>query len=83
MSILTESFEYNNVINNYIVRQLDNIVRQTDNAGVEGGCGMFKLIKHKKKFEQVLDQIKDLLLTKRLKIRQKMPSEIELSETWA
>lgn len=42
---------------------------------------MFKEIKKKKKFEEVLEQIKLLLLTKRLKIGQKLPNEIELSES--
>lgn len=41
---------------------------------------MFKEVKKKKKFEVVLDQIKDLLLTKQLTTGQKLPSEIELSE---
>ncbi|MEB3102553.1 FadR/GntR family transcriptional regulator [Ferviditalea candida] len=43
---------------------------------------MFKVIKQKKIFEEILDQFKDLLITKKLKIGQKIPTEIELSETW-
>lgn len=42
---------------------------------------MFKTIKSKKKFEEVLDQIKHLLITKKLKFGQKLPNEIELSES--
>jgi GntR family transcriptional regulator, transcriptional repressor for pyruvate dehydrogenase complex len=42
---------------------------------------MFKTIKSKKKFEEVLDQIKYLLLTKKLKFGQKLPNEIGLSES--
>jgi GntR family transcriptional regulator, transcriptional repressor for pyruvate dehydrogenase complex len=42
---------------------------------------MFKTIRKKKKFEEVLDQIKILLLTRRLKVGQKLPNEIELSES--
>jgi GntR family transcriptional regulator, transcriptional repressor for pyruvate dehydrogenase complex len=45
------------------------------------GFSMFKEIRKKKKFEEVLDQIKSLLLTKKLKIGQKLPNEIELSES--
>lgn len=41
---------------------------------------MFKEVKKKNKFEEVLDQIKELLLRKQLKIGQKLPNEIELSE---
>lgn len=42
---------------------------------------MFKTIKSKKKFEEVLDQIKHLLITKKLRFGQKLPNEIELSES--
>lgn len=42
---------------------------------------MFTVINKKKKFEEVLDQIKRLLITKKLKIGQKLPNEIELSES--
>ncbi|MFK9090496.1 FadR/GntR family transcriptional regulator [Bacillus salipaludis] len=42
---------------------------------------MFTVINKKKKFEEVLDQIKKLLITKKLKIGQKLPNEIELSES--
>ncbi|KAB7706275.1 FCD domain-containing protein [Bacillus aerolatus] len=42
---------------------------------------MFKAIGKKKKFEEVLDQIKNLLLNKKLKVGQKLPNEIELSES--
>lgn len=42
---------------------------------------MFKTIKSKKKFEIVLEQIKNLLITNKLKIGQKLPNEIELSES--
>jgi GntR family transcriptional repressor for pyruvate dehydrogenase complex len=42
---------------------------------------MFNVISKKKKFEEVLDQIKRLLITKKLKIGQKLPNEIELSES--
>jgi GntR family transcriptional repressor for pyruvate dehydrogenase complex len=42
---------------------------------------MFSVINKKKKFEEVLDQIKKLLITKKLKIGQKLPNEIELSES--
>ncbi|MCM3733924.1 FadR family transcriptional regulator [Fictibacillus nanhaiensis] len=42
---------------------------------------MFTVIKKKKKFEEVLDQIKKLLITKKLRIGQKLPNEIELSES--
>jgi GntR family transcriptional repressor for pyruvate dehydrogenase complex len=42
---------------------------------------MFKTIKNKKIFEEVLDQIKELLITKQLKLGQKIPNEIELSES--
>jgi len=42
---------------------------------------MFKGVKKKKKFEEVLDQIKELLRTKKLKTGQKLPTEIELSES--
>ncbi|HYK74385.1 MAG TPA: FadR/GntR family transcriptional regulator [Pseudoneobacillus sp.] len=42
---------------------------------------MFKVIGKKKKFEEVLDQIKSLLITKKLKVGQKLPNEIELSES--
>lgn len=42
---------------------------------------MFSVINKKKKFEEVLDQIKRLLITKKLKIGQKLPNEIELSES--
>jgi GntR family transcriptional regulator, transcriptional repressor for pyruvate dehydrogenase complex len=45
------------------------------------GVSMFKEIRKKKKFEEVLDQIKSLLVTKKLKIGQKLPNEIELSES--
>lgn len=43
---------------------------------------MFKVIKQKKIFEVILDQFKDLLMTKKLKIGQRIPTEMELSETW-
>ncbi|MDM5196560.1 FadR/GntR family transcriptional regulator [Fictibacillus enclensis] len=42
---------------------------------------MFEVIGKKKKFEEVLDQIKKLLITKKLRIGQKLPNEIELSES--
>lgn len=42
---------------------------------------MFKTIKSKKKFEVVLEQIKNLLISGKLKIGQKLPNEIELSES--
>ncbi|MDF1506774.1 FadR/GntR family transcriptional regulator [Robertmurraya sp. DFI.2.37] len=42
---------------------------------------MFKTIKKKKKFEEVLEQIKTLLITKKLKVGQKLPNEIELSDS--
>lgn len=42
---------------------------------------MFKTIKKKKKFEEVLDQMKTLLLNKKLKVGQKLPNELELSES--
>ncbi|WP_462413678.1 FadR/GntR family transcriptional regulator [Neobacillus sp. Marseille-QA0830] len=42
---------------------------------------MFTVINKKKKFEEVLDQIKKLLITKKLKIGQKLPNEIELAES--
>lgn len=42
---------------------------------------MFKTIGKKKKFEEVLDQIRHLLITKKLKVGQKLPNEIELSES--
>lgn len=42
---------------------------------------MFRVISKKKKFEEVLDQIKKLLINKELKIGQKLPNEIELSES--
>lgn len=42
---------------------------------------MFKEVKKKKKFEVVLEQIKNLLATKQLKTGQKLPNELELSET--
>lgn len=45
------------------------------------GHFMFSVINKKKKFEEVLDQIKKLLITKKLKIGQKLPNEIELSES--
>jgi GntR family transcriptional repressor for pyruvate dehydrogenase complex len=40
---------------------------------------MFKTVKNKKIFEEILDQIKELMVTKQLIVGQKMPSEIELS----
>ncbi|BCJ85697.1 FadR/GntR family transcriptional regulator [Effusibacillus dendaii] len=43
---------------------------------------MFKAIRHKKIFEEILDQIKELLITKKLKVGQKIPPELELSESW-
>lgn len=43
---------------------------------------MFKAIKHKKIFEEILDQFKELLITKKLKVGQKIPPEVELSESW-
>jgi GntR family transcriptional repressor for pyruvate dehydrogenase complex len=42
---------------------------------------MFKAVKNKKLFEVILDQIKDLLVTDNLKVGQKIPSEIELSQS--
>jgi GntR family transcriptional repressor for pyruvate dehydrogenase complex len=42
---------------------------------------MFKAVRQKKIFEVILDQIKELLITKQLKVGQKMPTEMELSET--
>lgn len=42
---------------------------------------MFKTVKNKKIFEVILDQIKELLLKKELVVGQKIPSEIELSES--
>ncbi len=42
---------------------------------------MFKEVKKKKRFEEIIDQIKDLLLRKELKVGQKLPNEIELSES--
>ncbi|ALC89340.1 GntR family transcriptional regulator [Bacillus sp. FJAT-18017] len=42
---------------------------------------MFKVIGKKKKFEEVLDQIKSLLIRKELRIGQKLPNEIELSDS--
>ncbi|WP_040346717.1 FadR/GntR family transcriptional regulator [Neobacillus bataviensis] len=43
---------------------------------------MFKTVRNKKIFQEILDQIKDLLLKKQLKVGQKIPSEIELSESF-
>ncbi|WP_019152979.1 FadR/GntR family transcriptional regulator [Robertmurraya massiliosenegalensis] len=42
---------------------------------------MFKTIKKKKKFEEVLEQIKSLLITNKLRVGQKLPNEIELSDS--
>jgi GntR family transcriptional repressor for pyruvate dehydrogenase complex len=42
---------------------------------------MFKPVKSTTIFEAILDQIKNLLVTKQLKVGQKMPSELELSES--
>ena len=42
---------------------------------------MFKTIRKKKKFEEVLDQIKNLLIHKKLIVGQKLPNEIELSNS--
>ena len=46
------------------------------------GCNksMFKAIKDPKKFEIILEQIKDLLASGDLKVGQKLPSEVELSQ---
>src|SRR5690625_2891443 len=41
---------------------------------------MFKKIKKKKKYEEVLDQIKHLLITRKIKVGQRLPNEMELSE---
>ncbi|MEH7382862.1 FadR/GntR family transcriptional regulator [Bacillus sp. JJ1533] len=42
---------------------------------------MFKELKKKKRFEEIIDQIKYLLLNKELKLGQKLPNELELSES--
>lgn len=41
---------------------------------------MFKPVKNKKVFEEILDQIKEMLINKDLQIGQKLPPEIKLSE---
>ncbi|WP_126425321.1 FadR/GntR family transcriptional regulator [Brevibacillus marinus] len=42
---------------------------------------MFRTVKNKKIFEEILDQIQELLITKQLELGQKIPSEMELSES--
>ncbi|WP_158735851.1 FadR/GntR family transcriptional regulator [Alteribacillus sp. YIM 98480] len=42
---------------------------------------MFKTVRKKRKFEVIIDQIKDLLVQKKIKVGQKMPSEVKLAES--
>lgn len=42
---------------------------------------MFKELKKKKRFEEIIDQIKNLLIRRELSVGQKLPSELELSES--
>ena len=47
----------------------------------EGIHHLFKKIEKRKKYEEVLDQIKHLLMTKQITAGQKLPNEIELSKS--
>ncbi|ADG05235.1 FadR/GntR family transcriptional regulator [Kyrpidia tusciae] len=42
---------------------------------------MFQSVRHKKVFEEILDQIKEMLVNEQLSVGQRIPSEIRLAET--
>lgn len=42
---------------------------------------MFRELKKRNRFEEIIEQIKNLLMSKKLKVGQKLPGEIELSES--
>jgi GntR family transcriptional repressor for pyruvate dehydrogenase complex len=43
--------------------------------------GMFQSVRHKKIFEEILDQIKEMMLQERLTVGQRIPPEIRLAES--